>query len=98
EPLHGHPRGSAAVVPDAGDVPLEFPSQGISADRGTGRARQVPVLQRGIRPVLTSCGMSAQRLTVVQLVPALEAGGAERSTLEVARALVAAGHRSIVVS
>jgi glycosyltransferase involved in cell wall biosynthesis len=37
-------------------------------------------------------------LTVVQLVPALEAGGAERSTLEVARALVAAGHRSIVVS
>jgi glycosyltransferase involved in cell wall biosynthesis len=38
------------------------------------------------------------RLTVVQLVPALEAGGAERSTLEIARALVAAGHRSIVVS
>lgn len=37
-------------------------------------------------------------MTVVQLVPALEAGGAERSTLETARALVAAGHRSIVVS
>lgn len=37
-------------------------------------------------------------LTVVQLVPALDAGGAERSTLEVASALVAAGHRSIVVS
>lgn len=37
-------------------------------------------------------------LTVVQLVPALEAGGAERSTLEIGRALVAAGHRSIVVS
>ncbi len=42
--------------------------------------------------------MQEARLTVVQLVPALEAGGAERSTLEIARALVAAGHRSIVVS
>ncbi len=34
----------------------------------------------------------------MQLVPALRAGGAERSTLEIARALVLAGHRSIVVS
>lgn len=42
--------------------------------------------------------MSGRRLTVVQLVPALEAGGAERSTLEIGQALVAAGHRSIVVS
>jgi glycosyltransferase involved in cell wall biosynthesis len=38
------------------------------------------------------------RLTVVQLLPALESGGVERCTLETARALVAAGHRSIVVS
>jgi glycosyltransferase involved in cell wall biosynthesis len=37
-------------------------------------------------------------LTIVQLIPALDAGGAERSTLEIGRALVAAGHRSIVVS
>ncbi len=37
-------------------------------------------------------------LTVLQLVPALDSGGAERSTLEISRALVAAGHRSIVVS
>lgn len=37
-------------------------------------------------------------LTVVQILPALEAGGVERCTLETARALVAAGHRSIVVS
>ncbi len=42
--------------------------------------------------------MSERRLTVVQLIPALEAGGAERSTLEIAKALVAAGHRSVVVS
>jgi len=37
-------------------------------------------------------------LTVVQLLPALEGGGVERSTLEMADALAAAGHRSIVVS
>ncbi len=35
---------------------------------------------------------------MVQLLPALEAGGVERSTLEIAAALVAAGHRAIVVS
>lgn len=37
-------------------------------------------------------------LTVVQLLPALESGGVERSTLEIADALVQAGHRAIVVS
>jgi glycosyltransferase involved in cell wall biosynthesis len=37
-------------------------------------------------------------LSVVQLLPALSSGGVERSTLEIAEALVAAGHRSIVVS
>lgn len=37
-------------------------------------------------------------LTVVQLLPALESGGVERSTLEIAAALVEAGHRAIVVS
>lgn len=38
------------------------------------------------------------RLTVVQLLPALDSGGVERSTLEIAAALVAAGHRALVVS
>lgn len=37
-------------------------------------------------------------LTVLQTLPALNAGGVERCTLETARALVAAGHRSVVVS
>ena len=37
-------------------------------------------------------------LTVVQLLPALESGGVERSTLEIAEALVRAGHRALVVS
>ena len=39
-----------------------------------------------------------RRLTVVQLLPALDAGGVERSTLEIADALVRSGHRAIVVS
>lgn len=37
-------------------------------------------------------------LTVVQLIPALHAGGAECSVLEIGRALVEAGHRSVVIS
>ena len=36
--------------------------------------------------------------TVVQLLPALDAGGVERATLEISAALVRAGHRAIVVS
>jgi len=39
-----------------------------------------------------------RRLTVIQLLPALSSGGVERSTLEIGSALVAAGHRSLVVS
>lgn len=39
-----------------------------------------------------------RRLTVVQLLPALSSGGVERSTIEIAQALVQAGHRAIVVS
>ena len=42
--------------------------------------------------------MADRPLTVLQVLPALESGGVERGTLEVAAALVAAGHRSLVVS
>jgi glycosyltransferase involved in cell wall biosynthesis len=38
------------------------------------------------------------RLTVAQLLPELEVGGVEQGALEIAEALVAAGHRAIVVS
>ncbi len=37
-------------------------------------------------------------MKIIQLVPALNSGGVERGTLEVARALVAAGHESVVIS
>ncbi|MBC7750371.1 MAG: glycosyltransferase family 4 protein [Candidatus Saccharibacteria bacterium] len=37
-------------------------------------------------------------MKIIQLVPALNSGGVERGTLEIARALVAAGHESVVIS
>lgn len=42
--------------------------------------------------------MVQRALTVVQVLPAVEEGGVERGTLEVANALVQRGHRSIVIS
>lgn len=39
-----------------------------------------------------------QKLTVLQLLPALQAGGVERGTLEISRYLVQNGHRSLVMS
>lgn len=41
---------------------------------------------------------SARRFTVMQVIPNLGAGGAEQTAVDVNAALVAAGHRSIVVS
>lgn len=42
--------------------------------------------------------MSARPMTIVQVVPELETGGAERTAVDIAAALVAAGDRAIVVS
>ncbi len=42
--------------------------------------------------------MAGRALTVVQLLPALEGGGVERGTLEVAAELVRRGHRALVIS
>ncbi|GAA0415198.1 glycosyltransferase family 4 protein [Cocleimonas flava] len=39
-----------------------------------------------------------KQLTILQLLPDLESGGVEKGTLEVAKAIVDAGHRSIVMS
>lgn len=43
-------------------------------------------------------GQQGRRLTVLQVLPALESGGVERGTLEVAAHLERMGHRSLVVS
>lgn len=40
----------------------------------------------------------ARRLTVVQMLPALDSGGVEKGTLEVGKYLVDHGHRSLVIS
>lgn len=42
--------------------------------------------------------MPDKKLTVVQVLPALQSGGVERGTLEVGKYLVDNGHRSIVIS
>jgi len=39
-----------------------------------------------------------RRLNILQMLPALDSGGVERGTLDVSRALVKAGHRSVVMS
>ena len=49
-------------------------------------------------PMSSAVTSPARSLTVVQLIPALHSGGAERSALEIGRALVQAGHRSVVIS
>ncbi|MBA56370.1 MAG: glycosyl transferase [Pseudomonadales bacterium] len=41
---------------------------------------------------------SSKKLTIVQVLPALNSGGVERGTAEFARELVNLGHRSIVIS
>lgn len=40
----------------------------------------------------------AKKLSVLQLLPAMQSGGVERGTLEVAQALVERGHRALVMS
>src|SRR5690349_4902939 len=40
-------RGSAAVMPDAADVPVEFSSTGVPADPAD-RLGEVPLLRRGV--------------------------------------------------
>ncbi len=42
--------------------------------------------------------LGVKQLKVLQLLPALDGGGVERGTLEIARALVAQGHESVVLS
>lgn len=60
----------------------------------------MPLLQRPLRAqgLTAARGAVGAPLTVMQLLPALEAGGVERSTLEITQALHRAGHRALVVS
>ncbi|MFA7607651.1 MAG: glycosyltransferase family 4 protein [Rhodocyclaceae bacterium] len=59
----------------------------------------LPMSPDPVRPAAAGLSSPAgERLTVVQMLPALDSGGVERGTLEIARALVEAGHRSVVIS
>ena len=40
----------------------------------------------------------SNKMTILQLVPSLDVGGAERATVDIAGALVSAGHRALVMS
>lgn len=42
--------------------------------------------------------MTSRQMTVLQIVPALETGGAERTAVDVSKALVESGHNSIIAS
>lgn len=42
--------------------------------------------------------MNGKPLTILQIIPRLISGGAERSTVDIAKALVAQGHKAIIIS
>jgi glycosyltransferase involved in cell wall biosynthesis len=48
--------------------------------------------------ILENPGLTARRPTILQIVPRLDSGGAEITTLEVAQAIVEAGGRALVLS
>src|SRR5690606_25551325 len=103
--LRGPPQRPAAELSAAVDGGVELAPARIPADRGRRRRDRLPLLQRPLRPgglkprsAEGSAMPGRQRLTVVQLLPALGSGGVERSTLEISQALAAAGHRAVVVS
>ena len=83
---NSHPRVYLAIEAEGGESQCPYCGAHFVLDRLTTRRRRPRACARE-RP-----------LTVVQLLPALESGGVERSTLEIADALVRAGHRAIVVS
>src|SRR5690606_30653378 len=55
-------------------------------------------IQQGFRRLSNPFETLSPRPVILQVVPALETGGAERTTVDVARAVVAAGGRAIVAS
>ena len=106
EALQRDARRPAAELPAAVDGVVELASARVPADRGRARSASARTAARISSSKTDRAGatvtgvrrMTAAPLTVVQLLPALESGGVERSTLEIADALVRAGHRAIVVS
>jgi len=42
--------------------------------------------------------IKSKKLTILQVLPALNSGGVERGTLEISKYLISKNHRSIVIS
>jgi hypothetical protein len=87
----------AASAGDWNDWPLKSGSRPLQIWQRTSRSSRPPNLQRS-RPLRPLDRRAMVRLSVAQLLPALNGGGVERGTLEVARELVRRGHRSVVIS
>src|SRR5690606_5092966 len=60
EPVRGHGRRPAAVVPDAADVPVEFTPSGLPADPAE-RLGEVPLLRRGVHAAQVGPGAGSYR-------------------------------------
>jgi len=58
----------------------------------------MPATVRQDQTSISSTAPDMRPLTILQLIPALDSGGAERCVLDVSQALVQSGHRSIVAS
>ena len=71
---------------------LAMSGHGINSAKGTTLPHGVPRKRALIERLIE------RKVKVVQVLPTLEGGGVEQGTLEVAQALVAAGHESLVVS
>jgi glycosyltransferase involved in cell wall biosynthesis len=65
---------------------------------GSARPASIVILAADLAPFGASERASLAGRTVLQIIPRLDSGGAERTTIDVAAALVAAGARALVAS
>ncbi len=90
-------RFPAATLRDGADLGASLCRKPLAVDSTAARLASRAASQ--IDPVADAKLASTRpALTVLQMLPALQSGGVERGTLEIAAALVAAGHRAMVMS
>lgn len=69
-----------------------------SASSDAGFGAETPSVSRGAYTGVTETSKGPKPLTVLQVVPRLDVGGVERTTLEIAEAICAAGGRALVAT
>jgi hypothetical protein len=97
----GHVRAEAAQPDDCGSAPRNGPpGQGSSrlALQVSGSLLHGPCIAPGAGLRYQDEVSLPPNFTLLQVVPELETGGAEQTTIDVARAVVAAGGRALVAS